>query len=350
MARLRLFVLDRSMALKKACANRRPANARTPTSGKKRRAAELSDDEPVVNSKAKARTLSNLERSTLDKIVGYFEENPDRIFEEYVRITEAGASSSAKDEDCWNATYVYWKSISKKWLANLIASVGAPHGLTTDVLNEVDAKNADAIRLMCTLFFGVKKEEKFPRPCLVKEVMRDYLLWLGMRLGSRWTDFVSKGGIKKDHTLDWTKVTPFVLTTDKDGWVASVSHPLISAGEPQKMDDSITIDAKSWQVIHPYCDRGCMLKNKMLSPKILDFFDDAEVKKFLLNWDEETRNTKAKELKAAYMARETGVSKLDNTDVLKKGEEQEKQKRIESAKTRKAPKSVVSVPIELTTT
>lgn len=203
---------------------------RAPAKAPRRRtqAAAASPDKCSRTSPQSPPSLSNLEQDTLAKIVDYLKANPENIYEEFCRLTSKPAETK-NDAGYWNETYVYWRSISKAWLSNLIVELAGSAGLTAKVLESVDEKNQDSVRYLCLLFFGIRGEETIPRACLHKVTMRKWLKERGEHLWKRYSTFISDGGLNKDNTINHMKVPLYKLTFD--GEVAiKVSHKTMGPG------------------------------------------------------------------------------------------------------------------------
>ena len=238
------------------------------------------DDAPAPKP---ARDLTELEKDTLANIWLYFEQNQDEILTHFAGLhsnKKRGAktgSSKPADELKWNPGYLHWKQISKYWLSNLIEELT---DLDKDDLDNIDDADLDGIRNLCTYFFGIHGNDKFPRACIEKRVMRAFLLAMGQALCSRWTQFRKAVAVNRDYTLNYDVVTPYTFISSEDGTrVNTISHDVLSdsafsnayTAEVQK---GIDLD-QSWQFIDCYGDRTAQVKKGIMKPHLEEFFYDA---------------------------------------------------------------------------
>ena len=235
------------------------------------------DDAPAPKP---SRDLTELEKDTLANIWLYFEQNPDEILTHFAGLhsnKKRGAktgSSKPADELKWNPGYLYWKQISKHWLANLLEELT---DLDKDDLDNIDEADLDGIRHLCTYFFGIHVNDKFPRACIEKRVMRAFLLAMGQALGKRWTKFRKAVAVNRDYTVNYDVVTPYTFISSEDGTrVNKVAHDILSDDGAYfaEVQQGIDLD-QSWQFIDCYGDRTAQVKKGIMKPHLEEFFYEA---------------------------------------------------------------------------
>ena len=309
--------------------------------------AALDDEEAVAK---QGRDLSPLEKETLGKIHALLESEPDRIFELWARLTSTVPEKGSKrgmESETWNPTYCFWRQISKTWFANLISELGESFGLTSKMIEELDFTDRETVPRLATLFFGIRGDELFPRPLIVKAVMRKWLIHVGDQLGSRWETFQRNGG-EKDGVVVLAKVSPFQFVTDAAGKIVGVSHDIINRHGNKdfgQVDGSTPLDA-TWTLLDAYDDRIASVGKRMLKPKLKEFFTDVQQGNLMKIWNVEDRDKLAKSLKDKFTSQSSKVQKLDKVALIK-GAEKLKAQRVEQAKKRRAPKAGLAVALSV---
>lgn len=290
--------------------------------------------------------LTALQQETLKKICDLLSEQPDRIFEEYARLTSADAATKKNDDKTWNSTYVYWKSISKSWISNLIAELGSNYGLGQEVLDSIDERCAHSVRHLATHIFGTRMEEKFPRACLDKAVMRQHLIAQAALLGDRHKTFVSRGGLLADKSLNWLKASAYKFEW-REGKMVSLTHDRL-CGAPKTIDMTqvgISIDT-SWELVEPYDDRAARVRQSWLEPHLKDFFKQAWSEDFWAIFDDKALAARATAIKQRIDAPFQQVQGLD-VATLVKGPAKRTAEAKAKAKQRANPRAPLKVRFEI---
>ena len=76
--------------------------------------------------------------------------------------------------------------------------------ILTEVLDEVDGNDRDAIKCLSVLVFGIKLQGKFPRACLQKIVMRKLLIFNAAAMGNRHLFIAdSEDSWDEDYVMDF---------------------------------------------------------------------------------------------------------------------------------------------------
>jgi len=221
---------------------------------------------------AQKQKLSTIDKQALQWIDNHLVDNPQLILLTKGYL-EAGmvkdTSASKKEPDTFHYTYTTFKQIKKEFLAQVIVQVGKHHGLTTQVVDAVDACNKHAIRQMAAYFFGVEDGTRIPRPCLEKKVMWKFLFKRGDELGQRWKNF--KGTIlREDMSLNWQTHGCFNFEW-QDEQVTLIKH--VSGASVQEPPVKIT---PSWKLDSNYHDLLAGVSLGMISPRLREFFPDSE--------------------------------------------------------------------------
>jgi hypothetical protein len=308
----------------------------------KRKKQDVSDEDPTPGD-ASVRPVTDIERKCIEKMVLYYYSNPDCILEKYALLTSETTIVKDRNPDEWNSTYVFWRQISKNWLSNLICELGSNHGITTEIMDDIDGDNTDTVREMCTLFFGIKPGEKFPRPLLHKPVMRSYLIWRGSLFGNRWKTFISMGAYIGMGKVDFRKSSPFQFKWNGIK-VDKISHDVI-----QTIVDvsaaKVDID-KTWQSVAPYDELGAQIVSSMFKPLLFDFFDSELVKVYIeQRYGETIMVEKAKELKKQYMEGLKNARALEQTTLTKQADKQKMQRQERAKKNKPGLRPVVCMSL-----
>lgn len=282
----------------------------------------------------------------MKNITDLLSETPERIFEEYARLTSKEATSKKCDDKYWNQTYVYWKSISKTWLSNLICEIGGQYGLTQSVLDSIDEHDTNAIRQLCCHIFGVRAEEKFPRACLDKACMRHHLLNNANLLGNRYRTFIQRGGLAPDNSLNWVKAAAYVFEW-REGKAVAMTHDKI-CGEKHTIDlttVAISIDTR-WELVEPFDDRNARVRQSWLEPTLKDFFKESWAASFWTVFDDKAAAARAQSFKDGLDAPMQQVTNLD-AETLVKGPAKRSAEAKAKAKQRTNPRAPLKVKFEI---
>jgi hypothetical protein len=309
----------------------------------------ITDQESKADISKAVRELTGLEKETLGKIVGLLEAEPERIFELWARLTSSEAKKAKPaDKTKWNQTYCYWRQISKAWLGNLVAELGKDFGLTVKIMEDIDAADKDNVPRLCTLFWGFHPDELFPRPCLDRLVMKEYLTKVGDKLGSRWERLMSSKAVKDDGTIDWNLASPFTFKWE-GGLAVSIHHDLMSKWHPVEIrlaESAVGKLDQTWTLTDLCDDRLAAVSKQMLHPKLHEFFMKEQVNDFMSLFDPEILGGMAKQI-ADRMSSKTDTLDILERNIFKKGELKKQEERTEKAKQRKPPKSTLTVKMSV---
>ena len=221
---------------------------------------------------SKKQKLSTIDKQALQWIERHLVEKP-RIILLTKGYLEAGmvkdSTSLKKEPDCFHYTYTNFKQIKKEFLAQVIVEVGRHHGLTTEVVDAVDAASKHSIRQMAAYFFGVEDGTRIPRPCLDRRIMWKFLFKRGEELGQRWKTF--KGTVlREDMSLNWQTHGCYSFEW-QDEQVIQINHV---SGAMVK-DAPVNITPK-WKLDSNYHDLLAGVSLGMISPRLREFFPDSE--------------------------------------------------------------------------
>lgn len=137
----------------------------------------------------------------------------------------ASQSRSASSGDTWLDTYIYWRQIPKYFFAGVMSKEGAKHGLTTEILGDIDGHDRESFRKVAQLLLGVNPHRKIPKALFVKVAMTTWLLGCLHSLGNRGIKLVK--GVSASFAVDWA--TGGAFTFAQVGPEVQVSHSVLCA-------------------------------------------------------------------------------------------------------------------------
>lgn len=176
-----------------------------------------------------ASSNSNIAENTSRKaVIDWMDKHPEQTINLWAQLESglvAAPSQKNKVSDEWPNSYIYWRQIPKYWMAQIVIDEAKRFGVTTEMLDEVDAADRDAFRRVMHHLFGLNPHHTIPKPLLMKPVMRRWLLARLASLGNRHQN-LSKA-IKTDFSVDWARYGAFTFQAGAEGAAPTIHHSVL---------------------------------------------------------------------------------------------------------------------------